>query len=457
MEREVKSGKWDWVVWADCDTYFMNMSITVESILFTYAGRDESGELTLDPEVHMIVSEDSAMLNTGIFFVKGTRWAEQLFERVWGGDDSPWINHPWWENAAIAWQFLKDNPRKFASEDLEEWAAKGEDDLHGVYPPEVRVAPQSHFNSYHPITSRFQHDTWEEGKFVIAFNGVLSASSPTVVLGLFATGVSGFPITSLELTKDQFAKLNSTGPRDGLATSLLLPHLSAFFKQAESAIKIESGDIIIEEHFPDTTIDDDCNHKVEALNGHAKGDIKNSSFLTGGLKVSWKSVSVFIDAELDAILDIGGDVRVRIGKHIFGHHCTQLARKTMGLSVDSDGQNGVGINMTASNAHLEYLNSTWYLSFNFHADVVGTVLKWNVDKITADGCKIKILGIEIASVCGYVERHVKDKLQSLLNTVERIDAPKILKKVEDKINTAIGSTVRIPLKLAGQTNTLVMV
>ncbi|CAE7224930.1 unnamed protein product [Symbiodinium necroappetens] len=84
MEREVKSGKWDWVVWADCDTYFMNMSITVESVLFTYAGREESGELTLDPEVHMIVSEDSAMLNTGIFFVKGTRWAEQLFERVWG-------------------------------------------------------------------------------------------------------------------------------------------------------------------------------------------------------------------------------------------------------------------------------------------------------------------------------------------------------------------------------------
>ena len=58
---------------------------------------------------------------------------------------------------------------------------------------------------------------------------------------------------------------------------------------------------IIEEHFPDTTIDDDCNHKdacgrevirsrslasdaaswqVEALNGHAKGVIKNSSGLS---------------------------------------------------------------------------------------------------------------------------------------------------------------------------------
>mmetsp|Transcript_66199 Transcript_66199/g.147145 ORF Transcript_66199/g.147145 Transcript_66199/m.147145 type:complete len:455 (-) Transcript_66199:11-1375(-) len=190
MQREVASKKWDWVVWADCDTYFMNMSVTLESVLFTYAGVNagngsDASQMSLDPQVHMIVSEDSAMLNTGIFFVRSTEWVQKLFQRVWGTEDSPWINHPWWENAAIAWQFLKDNPRKFAAEDVKEWAAKGEDDLQGVYPEEVRVAPQSHFNSYHPITSRFQHDTWEEGKFVIAFNGVLSASSPTVVRVLY--------------------------------------------------------------------------------------------------------------------------------------------------------------------------------------------------------------------------------------------------------------------------------
>jgi len=185
MEREVNSGRWDWVVWADCDTYFMNMSVTIESVLQTYAGRNPGGSGELDPEVQMIVSEDSAMLNTGIFFVRSTDWVKDLFRRVWGRDDSPWIHHPWWENAAIAWQFLKDNPRRFASEDLDEWSKSGEDDVVGVYPREVRVAPQSHFNSYHPITSRFQHDTWEEGKFVIAFNGVLSGSSPTVVQVLY--------------------------------------------------------------------------------------------------------------------------------------------------------------------------------------------------------------------------------------------------------------------------------
>ncbi|CAE8598534.1 unnamed protein product [Polarella glacialis] len=187
VEREVLSGRWDWVVWSDCDTYFMNMSTTVESVLYTYAGRKAAGgDLELDPEVHMIVTEDSAMLNTGIFFARCTDWVGGLLRRVWGSDTSPWINHPWWENAAFGWEFLKDMPRNFATEDPAEWALRGEDDLTGVYARQVRVAPQSHFNSYHPITSRFQHDTWQEGKYVIAFNGVLSGSSPAVVQTLYA-------------------------------------------------------------------------------------------------------------------------------------------------------------------------------------------------------------------------------------------------------------------------------
>jgi len=187
MEQQLRAGEWDWVVWLDCDTFFMNMSVTIESVLFSYAGLAEAGaapgDMELDPEVHMIVSEDSAMLNTGIFFVRSTPWVLDLFSRVWGSDDSPWINHPWWENAAIAWQLLKDLPDKFR----QEHNMIDDDDIAGIYPPNVRLAPQAHFNSYHPITSRFLHDTWEEGKYVIAFNGVLSSSSPSVVQYLYGS------------------------------------------------------------------------------------------------------------------------------------------------------------------------------------------------------------------------------------------------------------------------------
>jgi len=180
--------------------------------------------------------------------------------------------------------------------------------------------------------------------------------------GCLIAGAAAFPITVLELTQEQFAKLNSTSPHEQLATSILLPQLSSFFKHSESAITVDPGDVVIQSRLSDTTIDDDCNHQVEALNGHAKGNIKNSSFLTGGIKLTWQSVTVFMDAELDSVLDIGGDVRVRLGKHIFGHHCTQLARKTMGISIDSDGKTGLGINMMAANAHLEQM-------FFGHADM----------------------------------------------------------------------------------------
>ncbi|CAD7968025.1 unnamed protein product [Amoebophrya sp. A25] len=57
--------------------------------------------------------------------------------------------------------------------------------MENIYTPEVRIAPQHIFNSYHPVTSRFQHDTWEPGKYVLAFNGVLSSTSPTVIRILY--------------------------------------------------------------------------------------------------------------------------------------------------------------------------------------------------------------------------------------------------------------------------------
>ena len=62
------------------------------------------------------------------------------------------------------------------------WLAREMDNL---YKSEVRIASQDIFNSYHPATSRFLHDTWEPGKFVIAFNGVLSSTSPTVIRILY--------------------------------------------------------------------------------------------------------------------------------------------------------------------------------------------------------------------------------------------------------------------------------
>lgn len=280
-----------------------------------------------------------------------------------------------------------------------------------------------------------------------------------LIVLLFPIGVAGFPVTSLSVTQSTFNKLNSsfTG-NDGLATQTLLPALQGIFKDVKYQIEIEDGDIVISAQFPDTQVDGDCHHKIEAEHPKATGTVEKSSFLRFGVaNVSWHGASVFADAELDSKLDINTDVCVRVGREIFGHHCSQIARKTVGIDVLSDGQTGVGITLTASNAHIAKVNGTWSLMFNFHASVVGTVLHWNVEKVTANNCKIKILGITIASVCGTIESHVKSKVQTLTNQVMTVTAPKLLQKLQDKINTKVGDVVVIPLKIEDSDHNIIIV
>eukprot|EP00408_Alexandrium_pacificum_P006582 CAMPEP_0171235234 /NCGR_PEP_ID=MMETSP0790-20130122/41841_1 /TAXON_ID=2925 /ORGANISM="Alexandrium catenella, Strain OF101" /LENGTH=282 /DNA_ID=CAMNT_0011701539 /DNA_START=1 /DNA_END=849 /DNA_ORIENTATION=- len=275
------------------------------------------------------------------------------------------------------------------------------------------------------------------------------ARLPWLVLAFLWPSASGFPVESLTVDGAFLDKLKVSGPgANAAATAALLPQLQRVFAKAEYAISVEKGDVVVQASFPDTQVDDDCSHKIEAEHPKATGALLGSSFLKFGVaKISWHGVTVFADAEVDATLDINTDVCVRVGKKIFGHHCSQIARKTVGIDVLSDGKNGVGVNMTAYNARVTRVNGTWSLVFNFHASVVGKVLSWSIEKVHADNCKIKILGIEIASVCGTIERHVKDKAQRLTDQVTQVTAPSVLKRLEQKINTAIGSEVTIPLRI----------
>ncbi|CAE8662326.1 unnamed protein product, partial [Polarella glacialis] len=155
----------DWWLWFDCDTFFMNMTVTLDSLVYRYAQAREraaDGSRGLDPAINLLVAE--AMLNTGAFLIRRSEWSREFLRRVWGPQDSIWVDHPWWENAAIIWDLLRANSEKFR-----DGAAASDsdvDDLDGVYPPEVRIMPQWEFNSYHPATAQSMHDTWLPGNKV---------------------------------------------------------------------------------------------------------------------------------------------------------------------------------------------------------------------------------------------------------------------------------------------------
>lgn len=176
VEKAMHDTSLDWIVWADCDIFFMNTSITLDSVLLRYAGVMDGDRMVVDPNLHLMLTEDSQMLNTAIFFMRRSAWSLDLLARVWGDENSPFLNHTWWEQAAFAHELLGKNHKRFM--DVEDDAS--------VYPREVAIIPQYELNSYHPISSRLQGETWEPDKFVLSFNGVQSLTTPTVASVLHA-------------------------------------------------------------------------------------------------------------------------------------------------------------------------------------------------------------------------------------------------------------------------------
>ena len=156
-------------------------------------------------------------------------------------------------------------------------------------------------------------------------------------LALLATAAAAFPVTELIVTQSFLDALaNHSIPaqqRDNMATQAILPQMRSFFGPSSTAIDMTPTDIgDISGSLPDQVVDSSCSHKVTAEVSlsydmpnakdlgavpiiirsltrrtlsppkHPKGNgaLLNSSYLRFGMtNISWKSISVFADAEVD--------------------------------------------------------------------------------------------------------------------------------------------------------------
>ena len=133
--------QYDWVVWTDCDSFFMNQSLSLSHLL--------SPEVTDGAD--LVVSKDGVMLNTGFFAVRPGEWSRQFLDQVYGTEDSIFVWHPWWEQASMSFHLnhMKDEERA----------------------QHVRYFPQRVWNGYPKEYSNPIHGHYHEGDFVVAFSG----------------------------------------------------------------------------------------------------------------------------------------------------------------------------------------------------------------------------------------------------------------------------------------------
>ena len=162
--------RFDWVVWTDCDSFFMNK-----------AGSDGqrydlrfllSDQILGGAHKDLVLSKDGTMLNTGFFAVRtNSDWSETLLKAVYGpttsdANEMVFVRHPWWEQASMYFLFEFMNQHELSQR--------------------VHYFPQRVFNGYPKEYSNNVHGHYENGDFVVAFSGCATYVSQEKCNELFA-------------------------------------------------------------------------------------------------------------------------------------------------------------------------------------------------------------------------------------------------------------------------------
>ena len=213
----------DWVMWIDCDSYFMDMDVSLSGVIdaaLRQRGSDgaenelvsvvtesihslkewrppvtassseafqQYGELlnslTQNPDrlVHLIASEDGLMLNTGIFFIRRSvcAFASLLQVRQLLFNRAPVTFHPWWEQTGI----ILVNLLPFLLEkDRWELAARNQG-----FASFIHLLSQKQLNTYPPMIAGMlrTHEAFEAGDFIVSFSGCKVYTSQSVCNSLF--------------------------------------------------------------------------------------------------------------------------------------------------------------------------------------------------------------------------------------------------------------------------------
>mmetsp|Transcript_11907 Transcript_11907/g.27773 ORF Transcript_11907/g.27773 Transcript_11907/m.27773 type:complete len:485 (-) Transcript_11907:44-1498(-) len=109
---EAAESRYDWVMSMDCDSLFVNMGITIDSILYRFAARETPwGKLELDPEVHFLISEDGRGLAGGNWIIRNSPAGRAFLAQVYGNSDDPelhpYMKHDLRDQFSLLWHLVR--------------------------------------------------------------------------------------------------------------------------------------------------------------------------------------------------------------------------------------------------------------------------------------------------------------------------------------------------------------
>lgn len=173
---------YDWVLWADCDAFFMDPERTVDSIVHMYtsnltvpsrqrqpspaAAPSQSQWAAMDerqspPLVSLLVAVDSTGINNGVWLLRNSDWSRDFLDRWWHSDilQGAGENHNCSDQSTMQHQLLHERAMRLDTA----W-----DSTEGpIWPLEARVVAQEHLQSFHQATAiTVASREWEDGDYI---------------------------------------------------------------------------------------------------------------------------------------------------------------------------------------------------------------------------------------------------------------------------------------------------
>lgn len=182
VKNVMSAGAYDWVLWMDCDAFFMDPRRTIDSVIAKYAlnatpatrlpphHADELGSLSelrrlsnpdIPVPVSLILAVDSTGINNGVWMLRDTPWAHDFLHSWWHSDilSGPGHNHNCSDQSTMQHTLLHNRVMSLDAA-LDSIEAP-------IWPPEVRVAAQEDLQSFHQATAETAMSrAWEEGDFI---------------------------------------------------------------------------------------------------------------------------------------------------------------------------------------------------------------------------------------------------------------------------------------------------
>ena len=85
LQRALDTNRFDWVMWADCDAFFMDMKTSIQDIIAAATNYHMHADLSLREEIpssppSLVITEDGLSLNSGIFLLRNSAWLKKILK-----------------------------------------------------------------------------------------------------------------------------------------------------------------------------------------------------------------------------------------------------------------------------------------------------------------------------------------------------------------------------------------